>query len=225
VLKNKLPRGIINNNPGNIRVGDKWQGLASVEEMTAEQRKEQAFCVFKSPVWGIRAIARLLINYQDKHNLDNVEKIINRWAPNSENNTAAYVSSVVKHTGKFDVDVHKYEDLFSLTEAIIKHENGVQPYDKATIDKALVLAGVEPASQKNLAKESRTIKGAQVAGVATVGLPLLDMVQQVAIEVQGPLMQVEPFIPAVKWLLLGTILVGLGVVVYARYNDWKRGLR
>ena len=54
------PRGIRNNNPGNIRRnGDPWQGLA-------KEQNDREFFTFKSAVYGIRALARLLITYQDK---------------------------------------------------------------------------------------------------------------------------------------------------------------
>lgn len=46
------PRGIRNNNPGNIRRnGDPWQGLA-------ETQGDKEFFTFTTPVYGIRALAR-----------------------------------------------------------------------------------------------------------------------------------------------------------------------
>ena len=82
----KETRGIRNNNPGNIEKSknNKWQGMA-------ESQPDKRFITFTSPEWGIRAIARILINYKDKYDLDTVKKIISRWAPPSENNTGAYV--------------------------------------------------------------------------------------------------------------------------------------
>ena len=53
-------RGVRNNNPGNIRVGDDWVGLAKSDEMTAWQAKEQEFCVFSEPKYGIRAMCKIL---------------------------------------------------------------------------------------------------------------------------------------------------------------------
>lgn len=38
------PRGIRNNNPGNIRWGDDWKGL-----VPKEQRTDKAFCQFVAP--------------------------------------------------------------------------------------------------------------------------------------------------------------------------------
>jgi hypothetical protein len=68
-------RGIRNNNPGNIRyTGTPWQGLD-------EPKSDGQFCRFANPCWGIRAIARTLITYQDKHGLNSVYQMIARWAP------------------------------------------------------------------------------------------------------------------------------------------------
>ena len=42
----KLPRGIRNKNPGNIKLGTDWDGLA-------DEQSDPVFCVFKEAVWGI----------------------------------------------------------------------------------------------------------------------------------------------------------------------------
>ena len=67
------PRGIRNNNPGNIRKSkDPWQGLA-------ERQTDAAFFTFKSGPYGIRALARILIAYQDKQKLRTIDGILHRW--------------------------------------------------------------------------------------------------------------------------------------------------
>ncbi len=172
-MTNKTPpRGIRNNNPGNIRLTDtKWQGLASAQT-------DGEFFVFQSPIYGIRALARVLIAYQIKHGLRTIRQIISRWAPNAENDTIEYIGFVAEASGfKPDqtLDMHTYADLRPLIEAIIKHENGQQPYTSAQIEKALILAGVEP-PLKNL-QQTRTVKGGQAATAATVGLGALQAVQ------------------------------------------------
>jgi len=140
-------RGIRNHNPGNIERGQPWQGLADPNEMTPAQRAETRFCVFRAPEWGIRAIARILITYQDKHDIRSVRGMIGRWAPAAENDTDAYVRAVADRLGvaaDTAVDVHTYAVARVLVEAIIRHENGRQPYSDAMIDKGLALAGIEP---------------------------------------------------------------------------------
>ena len=159
----KSSRGIRNNNPGNIEDnGTPWQGLAS-------PRNDGRFCRFTAPVWGIRAMARTLISYQDKHQRNTVRKIINRWAPSSENNTDAYIASVVART-EFGpdavLDMHSYEHAEPLVRAIIFHENAQDPYDQTTVDEGLRLAGVK-GPLKPLTK-SKELGSAGVAGVAGV---------------------------------------------------------
>ena len=68
-----LPRGIRNNNPGNIERGkDRWLG------MSADQSGDPRFLVFDKPEAGLRAIMRLLINYQERHDIKTVRDAINR---------------------------------------------------------------------------------------------------------------------------------------------------
>ena len=131
-------RGIRNNNPGNIRWGDDWDGL-----VPKSQRTDKSFCQFTAPEYGIRAMIIILRNYEKKYGLNTVRKIINRWAPPVENDTEAYVNSVAKQVG---VDADKVIDvtdsrvMIPLLEAIITHENGSQPYEFATFVKAIDLA-------------------------------------------------------------------------------------
>jgi hypothetical protein len=83
------PRGIRNNNPGNIdRNTTKWQGMAD------DQSSDPRFVVFKTPQAGIRALAKILLTYQNHDGLKTVRGIIGRWAPAVENNTSAYVAAV-----------------------------------------------------------------------------------------------------------------------------------
>lgn len=92
VMANK-PRGYRNNNPGNIRInGDKFQG-----EVIPSRDKE--FKQFESMAYGYRAIFKILRNYQRNYSLDTIRKMISRWAPESENNTLAYVMTVSSRSG------------------------------------------------------------------------------------------------------------------------------
>jgi hypothetical protein len=119
-----LTKGIRLNNPGNIERGQKWQGLSDVQ---ADPR----FCSFTDPEFGIRAICKILLTYQAKYKIKNIEGMITRWAPAHENPTAAYVSNVAKWSGigaKVAVDIKNRETLAKIAKAIIRQENGVQPY-------------------------------------------------------------------------------------------------
>lgn len=128
-----LPRGIRNNNPGNIkRSGERWEGLANPDEMTDYQKRETVFCVFREPIWGLRAMGRILLNYQTKHRLTTVAAMIGRWAPpDDDNKTKAYVSFVAQrmNIGEGEVFDFRNPDRGPLMmSAIVRQENGIQPY-------------------------------------------------------------------------------------------------
>lgn len=131
-----LPRGLRNNNPGNIRVSkDKWQGLATIQS-------DSSFFQFNTPAWGIRALMVILRTYYNKYELKTVAEIIHRWAPPSENDTTAYTNAVASYMGVGGSDlinVMRKEVLIPLTQAIIRHENGQQPYDVQVFNRAYEL--------------------------------------------------------------------------------------
>jgi hypothetical protein len=214
-------RGIRNNNPGNIERGAPWQGLMEPDRMTPRQAAETRFAVFRSPKWGIRAIARTLITYQDKHGLNTVRGIIDRWAPPVENDTAAYVAAVEAKAGDGEIDVHDYATMNALVRAIVLHENGSQPYTDAQIDAGLVLAGIEP-PQRRLARTG-TVRGGQVATITQTVTAATGLVAAVA-----PALPVLDYIKQNLWLLgvFGALgLCATGYIIWRRIDDRRRGLR
>lgn len=165
-------RGIRNNNPGNIdRNATKWQGMA------ADQSGDPRFIVFTDAKWGIRAIARLMLTYQDRYKLGTIRKLVNRWAPPVENDTGAYVAAVAKDCGvgpDDQIDVDSCKVMLPLVKAVIVHENGSNPYPDSVVLEGLHLAGVtdapEPAPVVVTAPPKPLVKQAsfvtKVAGVA-----------------------------------------------------------
>lgn len=118
------PRGLRNNNPGNIvRTGETWRGMA------ADQSTDSRFVVFESPVWGLRALARVLRSYYAQGRT-NLQAIIGRWAPPNENDTGSYIAAVSRATGLMPAQNIVLTDdvLARIMEAIVQHENGQQPY-------------------------------------------------------------------------------------------------
>ncbi|HFZ1708087.1 TPA: structural protein [Citrobacter sedlakii] len=139
MINSKVSRGIRNNNPGNIRWGDEWKGL-----VPETQRTDKSFCQFTTPEYGIRAMIIILRNYQRKHGLSTISGIINRWAPTNENDTQSYIISVAKVTGVAPdqrIDTNDSRLMMKLLQAIIKHENGSQPYGFDTFVRAFEQAG------------------------------------------------------------------------------------
>lgn len=125
MINKSIPRGIRNNNPGNIRyTKTAWKGLATPPT-------DGAFCIFTHAKFGLRALATLLRNYNRFYGIRTIKNIIARFAPSTENNTTAYIKAVCKATGFNDyeqLDLESEAILLSLIKAIIKHENGQQPY-------------------------------------------------------------------------------------------------
>jgi len=132
--KGKPVRGLVNNNPGNIRP-DKaytWQGSTG---------EAGGFVQFGSPEAGIRALTLNLLSY-DQQGINTVQGIINRWAPPSENKTGNYVNQVAKDLGVKPTDQLNVKDanvMRQLVDSIIKFENGKNPYDARTIDTGIAL--------------------------------------------------------------------------------------
>ena len=91
-----MSRGTRNNNPLNLRhPADQWQGAR-------KEQTDKSFVQFESMAYGYRAAWKTLDSYW-KHfkrlrQPFTVRAIISRWAPPSENNTDAYVTTVLRLT-------------------------------------------------------------------------------------------------------------------------------
>jgi hypothetical protein len=130
-----LPRGIRNNNPGNIKTGITWQGAIG---------DDGTFVIFQDVTWGIRALATDLGNKINKGE-NTITAIISVYAPPSENQTGAYIAAVSADSG-IDANTPLTMDqatLHSLIRAIINHENGaaasVEYISDADIDQGIGL--------------------------------------------------------------------------------------
>ena len=122
-----LPRGIRNNNAGNlVQTNIPWQGKIDLSENT-DSRFEQ----FQDPVYGLRAMYKDIIN-DIKRGANTLDKLITQYAPKFENNTQAYINFVAKETGlnpneeiPLNADV-----IVKLGKAIVVKENGANPLNK-----------------------------------------------------------------------------------------------
>jgi len=85
-----LPRGLRNNNPGNLRPGDDWQGMVGTSG---------GFIVFQDIYYGIRAMATDVGNDIRIDGKNTIRKLVTEYAPPSENDTAAYIDAMVRSTG------------------------------------------------------------------------------------------------------------------------------
>lgn len=120
-------RAVRNNNPGNIRVGINWHGLMDHAHMDPPQAAEKEFCVFQTPADGFRAMATIFHTYYKDHAIRTVRAAITRWAPPSENNTAAYVDAVAKYLRCGADDPYPFlanAAMMELCHAVSVHEVG-----------------------------------------------------------------------------------------------------
>ena len=87
----KLPRGMRNNNPLNVRLypNSSWVGMK-------ENQEDLAFVQFTTLVYGYRAALIIIGRTYYKRGWNTVEAILTHFAPASENNTKAYINTVVK---------------------------------------------------------------------------------------------------------------------------------
>lgn len=118
--KNELPRGLRNNNPGNIRRNnDVFHG-----EVNPSRDKE--FKQFTNMAHGYRAVFRILSNYYRNYHLKTIRQMIGRWAPENENNTEAYIKAVSKYAGIGPDDTISFdrEQMIRIVAGMSKVENG-----------------------------------------------------------------------------------------------------
>lgn len=119
--KKKLPRGIRNNNPLNIRIGNNW--LGEVSNPTDTQFEQ-----FTTMFFGVRAAFIILRNYILRYKLNTVEKIIQRWAPSTENDTSNYINTVCAYANlRRDevLDFYNDEQMKALFMGMCYVENGL----------------------------------------------------------------------------------------------------
>lgn len=122
-----LPRGLRNNNPLNIRISSvAWMGKVNPSE-------DSAFEQFVSIWWGIRAaMVNLRTHLQQDRRLlrkTTVAQEIARWAPQSENDTAAYVQFVCSKAQMQSAEILEFKNKNQICRffyAAALFENGIE---------------------------------------------------------------------------------------------------
>jgi len=118
------PRGLRNNNPGNLRATDiPWQGKVG---------NDGSFEQFATPEDGLRAAAKNLVAGASK-GANTIRTAIARWAPPSENDTDAYIQRVSSALGvdpDAPIDLSDPKVNAAVLGEIVGHENGQQPFSQ-----------------------------------------------------------------------------------------------
>ena len=118
-----MSRGIRNCNPGNIR-HSKVRYDGEVVPSRDDEFKE-----FESMSYGYRAMFVLLDSYRRRYDLDTIRKMLNRYAPSTENFTESYIRYVVRRTGiRADerLDTLSARDMIPIVAAMSEIENGAK---------------------------------------------------------------------------------------------------
>ncbi|EMK1274704.1 TPA: lytic transglycosylase [Serratia marcescens] len=133
------PRGIRNNNPGNLN-------YVGQNGATLEDHATPRFARFNSAFEGFAALGKQIKAYYNGtskaagyQKLQSVEDIISRFAPASENNTQAYINKLSKMLGVGRGDSLNIQDpqvLATLMNGITQIENGKNPYAPEMVLKA-----------------------------------------------------------------------------------------
>ncbi len=69
------------------------------------------------------------------------------------------------------------------------------------------------------------MRGSGAAGLATVGAAGVEVAQEALAETQAAVEPLVPYLDTLRWVFIGVALIGIGVAVYARWDDWRRGKR
>lgn len=119
-------RGLRNNNPFNIRKSNNdWVGKTYFAK--GDKDFEQFSCMY----YGLRAGMKLLVNYVNK-GIDTPRKIIERFAPSTENNTDAYLHFVIRNSRglafiQSDEHIGDIHTLCVMASRMLKYENSLTP--------------------------------------------------------------------------------------------------
>lgn len=129
------PRGIRNNNPGNIKISDEnWLGKIPITLNT-----DRVFEQFETPEYGIRALYKLVMNKVENQGYDTIRKLISNYAPSAENETETYIQFVTNYANIED-DSFLFPYLYeSVVRAIMRFENGGDFYSDELIAEAIAL--------------------------------------------------------------------------------------
>lgn len=122
----KITRGLRNNNPFNIRFNrsNQWKG-----KVCASNNTDKEFEQFISIEYGVRAGIVLLRNYI-RRGINTPRKIIERFAPATENDLKAYLKFIkqpTRHSAVIDLDKEisgHCVEFFMLLQRISRYESG-----------------------------------------------------------------------------------------------------
>lgn len=151
------PRGIRNNNPGNIEYGPFARSQGSERpEFGADQR----FATFPNAQQGLNALATLLRQYAAR-GTDTVKTIIEKYSPvadkgNAPGSTQAYIVKVAQQLGvtpETKLNLNDAGTMSKMIDAVVRFENAKNPYRAEQIAQA---AAVPASAQRGPVEVKQT---------------------------------------------------------------------
>ena len=134
-----IPRGVRQNNPGNIRCNYVFEFKAWPNAMGVD---DEHYLTFKRPIDGVRAIVINLKGYSRKHKICTPRGIVTRWTYREASPRVLkdYTTVMCRSIGmniKPDTRLNMEDPrvIQAVTWAIIYYENGYDPYTKALYDR------------------------------------------------------------------------------------------
>ncbi len=204
------PRGVRNNNPGNIEYSPKWQGLKPT-------RTDDRFCEFVTMAYGFRALSVTLCTYQDKYSIRTIADAITRWAPPGENDTASYIAAVSK-AAKVDahetLDFHDFNDAAGVINAIAEHENGVK-FARADLVQGCIKAGLVNCPRGVVGSAAKAAAPV-VATASGYAAEHVDWLAEKFQTVQGLVAHAPGFVRSGFWAVAGMIVIAVVI------GEWRK---
>ena len=112
--------GLRQNNPGNIRPGAGFIG---------ETGQGSGYATFQNPLFGGRALARLLSTYKNQYGISNVDSLIDRYAPSGDNtmesrsNYKGFIANKLGVGKDDEIDLDDDNTKLGVMKAIVEFEN------------------------------------------------------------------------------------------------------
>ena len=112
--------GLRQNNPGNIRSGAGFFGETGVGS---------GYATFQNPLFGGRALARLLSTYKNQYGISNIDSLIDRYAPSGDNtmesrtNYKGFIANKLGIGKDDEIDLDDDNTKLGVMKAIVEFEN------------------------------------------------------------------------------------------------------
>lgn len=132
-----VPRGIRNNNPGNIKYGD------FAIRMGATGKDADGFAIFPDARTGLNAIAANLASYARK-GINTPSEIAHRWSTTDQDSYTAMLAKALGVDPNQAVNMADPKVINALRNGIIMQENGRNPYAAESATRAPVAAAAGP---------------------------------------------------------------------------------